>query len=71
LSKKTYTIILAFLSLGGIIEATLDIAKTLGWVHMKRWWIVHMRKMLLAQLGLLSAFLLRCVPEKNIFLFLR
>ena len=70
LSKKTYTIILAFLSLGGLMEATLDIAKTLGWVHIKRWWIEHMRKMLLAQLGLLSAFLLRCVPNKKYFLIL-
>jgi len=70
LNKKIFATILAFLAVGGIAEAALDIAKTLGFLHIKRWWIEHMRKMLLAQLGLLSAFLYRCLPSKKYWLLL-
>jgi hypothetical protein len=70
LNKKIFATILAFLAVGGIAEAALDIAKTLGFLHIKRWWIEHMRKMLLAQLGLLSAFLYRCVPSKKYWILL-
>ncbi|MCX6994419.1 MAG: hypothetical protein NTY13_01030 [Chlamydiae bacterium] len=62
-TKENYSalfVILWVVVIGGLIEATLDIFRATGLWTPERWWITHMRKMLLSALGLLLAFIYRC-----------
>ncbi|MBM3207086.1 MAG: hypothetical protein FJZ57_00540 [Chlamydiae bacterium] len=60
LHKTQIICILAAISLGGFVEATLDILRATGCYVLKRWWLEHMRKMFLAEFGLIIAFIYRC-----------
>lgn len=59
MSKQLF-IVIGLISLGGLVEASLDILRAFNFCTPKKWWIVHMRKMFLAELGLVLAFIYRC-----------